>query len=157
MSSTPEELFELTRQAVVGLALALGLQSVQVKVRKLPKHQETVDDPLPLIAIVPSTKPDKDVPFDTGRDGGIRKLRTYTVQIVIIAAGNKDAISNLDVYQEWREQIANSFAKPRSVEHGKLLTTKFIPDVVIDRRVYSANYDYSGQAVQYSVVEVIPD
>jgi hypothetical protein len=141
-----------TVAAIAGLGLQIDGSPAAVAKRKLPTAQESLDT-LPLIAVVPSERPTREQPFDTGGANG-RMLREYLTQVVAITAGNRDPEGKLDEHLDWRQAISRRFGKPKSLpEVEEIYTTKVEPEVVIDRSAFNQNYNYSAMAIRFICVE----
>lgn len=148
MASVAHDIGGLIVSAIEGLSLTLGVATPVVEQRKLPAVAEELDT-LPMVLVVPPTTPDEDVPFDSE---GARK-QTYGYQIVIVGAGNRDAVTNLDNWRDWRQQIADRFGTVRPIDYeGLLPPVKVLHDAVIDRAAVAQNYDYSGMGLRVQVV-----
>lgn len=121
------------------LGLTLGSTSVVVAKRKLPKREQGLDT-LPLIAVVPSDKPEtvKRLGFEDAVSV------TYRVDVVVIATGDGDPVSNLDTYLDWRQKIRRLFQEWPLAGVDSVYDVRIDPDTVIDRDALNQNYDYSG-------------
>lgn len=153
--SVSEAILDAVVAKVAALNLSLGGSAVPVVLRKLPAASEDIDDP-PLIAVVPSELEGGDEPFDTGDalcpQG--RRLRTYVVQVVVIAPANGDNVTSLPDYQKWRQRIARAFGGTDPLPTiPEFLTLEVRPGCVIDREAHSKNYDYSAVGLYVSTVE----
>src|SRR5262249_451772 len=98
--------------------------------------------------------PGRDEPWDTGAEDGPRRLREYRVQVVILAPGNRDTITHLPDYLDWRQRIARAFGAPVPFAGGiELWRTDIDPDVPLDRRGGPKLYDYSAIEIRYRCIE----
>lgn len=148
MASVAHDLGEIIVSAIEGLSLAVGAAEPAVEQRKLPAVAEELDT-LPMILVVPPATPDRDVPFDS--EGA--RLQEYGYQVVIVAAGNRDAVTNLETWRDWRQQIADRFGTVRPIDYpGFLPPLKVLHDAAIDRATVAMNYDYSGLTLRIQVV-----
>src|SRR5258708_25137306 len=84
---------------VQGLGLTFNAVTAKVSVKKLPANQEAAGDTLPELCVVPSETPPRTQRFSS--EGQLNVV--YAVQIVLIAAANRDLVTNLDVWLNWRE------------------------------------------------------
>lgn len=143
--------------AVVGLNLTYTPEgttapvNANVVVRKLPRVEENLGDTLPLIAICPKDTPERIEVASAESESGVFKW--YVVEIVVIAAGNQDFVSNMPAYFSWREQIMRSFQSAKPVDVYGLYDTEMRPEVPIDRNRVNANYDYQGITVVFKCLE----
>ena len=123
---------------------------VPVVTRKLPKAEEVLDAPLPILAIAPGPKPER-----VGYPCGTYVEVDYPVQIVLISAGNANYTSNLDIPPSWRQAIRRVFQAPRvlvGVIPGQFDTTLNL-DALLDRSELNSLYDYTAMEVRFSVLE----
>jgi hypothetical protein len=145
----------VSRTTALGLALADGAALIAEK-RKLPKHGEQVDGPLPRLVVCPANRRGFDVPWSTegeGGEGGPQRLREYPVLVAMIAPGNKDAISHLDDYLDWRQQVARSFGYLFLLGGVRIYELQVTPEVPIDPRHYAKLYDYGAMELSFRVIE----
>lgn len=153
-ASVADALLNEAKAAVEAIGLSIGGTVVPVEVRKLPKAEESLDT-LPLIAVCPGDQRPTERPWDTGSDGRARALREHPVDVVVIAASNRDPVTGLAEYQEWRQKVSKRFGAPKSLATVReLYATNVVPDVPIDRNAYSKNYDYSGLSIRFACVEL---
>lgn len=134
---------------VNSLGLAIGAKNATVVKRKLPAYEESIDGPLPMIAVVPSEKPEyvKKLGFEDSKEVG------YTVQVVIIAANNRDMATNLDAYLNWRKSIRDLFRSAPLSGVSQVWDMETLPDVPIDRAVVNQDYDYSSLSFLFRTAE----
>ena len=119
-----------------------------VELRKLPKVGETLEV-LPVLLVTPHPQPEKDEPADT--EG--RRFVDYRIQVVHVAAGNRDFQSNLDLYLNWRQAVRRLFDAPLLAGASQVYDTQVLPEVVIDRNLVNMNYDYSGLSFLFRAIE----
>ncbi len=137
--------------AVVNQVGSLGISfngAIQVVKRKLPKKGETVD-PVPQIT-VSNREQGEDFKWYTFSNG---LLMVYYIEVTIIAANNRDQLTNIPNYAQWREQIRTLFARPLLNGAPTVWDMRVIPKVFLDRRMISDNYDYQQLVVQVKSAE----
>ena len=130
------------KAVIDGLSLTLNAAAVPSAVRKLPRAEETIDA-LPLICVVPPQEPDS---YEWNSFEG--RNCQYPVEVVIVAAGNRDFTTNLDVYLSWRQAIRDAFKGPLLSGAPTVWRTDVDPELVIDREQVNNDYDYSGLIVR---------
>lgn len=142
------DILSAVQSQILSLGLTFNAKSVPVTLRKLPAIIEEVDT-VPMIAVCP-----KDEPEEYKRIGFEKTMQvTYQVEIVIIAPGNRDFESNLDVYLSWRESIRNLFRQPPLAGVPEVWMMMPKGEVPIDRDNVNSNYDYSGLVIEFTTVE----
>lgn len=130
--------------AVAGVVSTLALADANavllpVNVRKLPKAEELLD-PLPQVAVCPADRPES-----------IRRISfeslvavTYRVEIVFLAAGDRDFTSrNIDYYAGWREATRAKFQKPDTLQGVVPTVSQCVvePAPLLDRGELKNAYD----------------
>lgn len=150
MASIYQNLLDQAETLITALGLTLAGDPFTVDVRKLPTAAETLDT-LPVIFVVPD-----EMPGDQTWWTDTEVKRTHKFQVAFIMQGNRDPVSNLTEINSNRQEVIRLFTDPDSLdapEDGKIFDTKVDPAVVIDRNLYSQNYDYSLIGVAISVIE----
>jgi hypothetical protein len=122
---------------------------VAAVVLKVPKVQETLDTPLPVIAVSPAVERQKVEPAS----GEGLVFVTYPVEIAISAAGNRDFASNLDVWLNWRELIRQQFSGTSLAGVTQVIDINIDPDPAFDRGTTADNYDRSRLTVRVKTIE----
>lgn len=153
--SVPDALHQETTAAVEAIGLSIGGTVVSVAARKLPKAEESLDT-LPLIVVAPSDRPPREQPWDSGTaaDGNARALREHLFDVVVIAAGNRDPVTGLPEYLQWRQKVSRRFGQPKALTNvAELYDTRVEPMQPIDRAAYAKQYDYSGLTLRFRCVE----
>ena len=127
-------------------------QFLPVVIRKLPRRQEGIG-PIPQITVYRSDSPE-DLKYLAFK----QQSTIYTIYVVIIAAGNQDLVSDIAVYDGWRNAIQNSFKPPNLPRSNPLLLgvpgcwdVRVVPDVWLDRQHINQNYDYQATAIHVSI------
>jgi hypothetical protein len=147
--SVYNSILEAVRDKLQTLTLD-GIESVDVKIRKLPKATESLDS-LPCVVVAPSEEPEvvEDLSFE---DDAAHEV-IYSVDIVCIADDDADFVTNLDRYLRWREQVRRAFQPPLLAAVASVFTTEILPFSPLDRQLLNANYAYTGIAVRFHAVE----
>lgn len=147
MANEFSSVLSVVKTQVDTLALTFSGAAVGVAVRKLPRAEETLDT-LPLICVCPRG-PEQVEPFTTED----HVLVKYQVEVVIIAAGNRDLTdTNLSTWLSWREQIRRLFQWGLEGMTG-CIKVDVNPDAPLDRGKLNKNYEYSGLGFRFWVVE----
>lgn len=102
MSTTVDQLVEAVRDDVNALGLALGSDTLEVKVAYDAAKQPY--EPDHLIKVCKSQTPERRRRFASGFD-----ITTHEVTVAIITPGNDDRRSNLGTYASWRDQVLELF------------------------------------------------
>jgi hypothetical protein len=118
-------------------------------VLKSPKVQESLDVPLPVIAVSPAVEEQRAEPAAT--EGLV--FVTYPVEVAIHAAGNRDFAANLDVWLNWREQIRRQFQGPSLAGVPQVIDVNTQADAAFDRNALPDNYDRSRLILRFKTVE----
>src|SRR5262249_60099625 len=84
-------------------ASVVSALTMPVAVRKLPAAEEAVDT-LPLVCVVPQSRPEDVGPFAFGLTEVV-----YHVDVAVIRAGQHSLSSGLDVALDWRDRILGAF------------------------------------------------
>ncbi len=134
---------------IQGLDLS-GLSDANVKVRKLPKVGESIDT-LPCVLVSPGDSPEDVERLSFEDDSGV-SVR-YPADIVIVAAGNRDFSSNLDLYAGWRQSIRRLFQDDALDGVDRVFRVDIEPKPLYDRGLLNQNYDYLGMSVWVTVAE----
>lgn len=156
----PSSVYWSILQAVQQVVGNLGLSTesnvlVPVNIRKLPKAEEKLDVPLPVIAVVPADKPPRREPlaFGVGSGGAIYQ-RIWPVEVVAISAGNRDfSQSGLSTYDTWHEAICSAFDTPTLENVPQVFDVNVEPDALLDREHLNEAYDYMGLLLEFTVAE----
>lgn len=130
----------------------LALSGASTAIRMLPKAEETIDT-LPLIAIAPGD-PERVTQETFEDESGVNVV--YSVDVVTIAASNRDFVTNLDRYLNWRQQVRRLFQSNEltgQLVGGKVWKIEIEPDPAFDRAALNRNYVYSGMTLRIHVVE----
>jgi len=154
--STYDALLTSTAAIITALNLSGTTPAPTVAVRKLPVQSETIDQ-LPLICIPPSEDPEELELFSFENEIDV----VYHVDIVIIAPGNRDFVTNLDQYLAWRQQIRRCFQDNIAINAylaGQGITANIwkaetYPLTPLDRSQINILYDYSGLSVGFYSLE----
>ena len=133
--------------AVQALGLT-GIANAQIVVRKLPKATDTLET-LPQIAICPAEEPEQVKPFTF--EGKVDVV--YPVELVLIAAGNRDYSANLDAYLGHREKMRRAFQRPTLTGASTVWDTEITPDPAYDRARLNSSYEYLGMRVLFHSIE----
>jgi hypothetical protein len=150
--------FDSILNAVANVISDLGLSFTPVDgepvivtavVLKQPKVQESLDPPLPVIAVSPAVERERIEP--AASEGLV--FVVYPVEIAISAAGNRDFAANLDVWLNWREQIRRLFQGTTLTGVPQCLDVNTDPDPAFDRTTVSNNYDRSKLTVRIKTIE----
>jgi hypothetical protein len=122
---------------------------VSAVVLKVPKVQESLDTPLPVIAVSPAVERQRVEPAS----GEGLVFVTYPVEIAISAAGNRDFASNLDVWLNWREVIRQQFQGTTLAGVSQVIDVNTDPDPAFERGTTADNYDRSRLTVRFKTIE----
>jgi hypothetical protein len=151
--------YESVLNAVAGVINGLALTftppppgqpvTARAAVLKEPKVQESLDAPLPVIAVAPAVERQRAEPAAT--EGLV--FVTYPVEIAVSAAGNRDLASNLDVWLNWREQIRRQFQGTTLAGVPRVVDVSTDPDPAFDRQAVADNYDRSRLTVRVKTIE----
>ena len=133
---------------ITGLTLTFNSVAVPVKKRKLPTVEETIDT-LPLIAVCPLDRPTRIEPESFEGFFSV----TYLFNVVVIAAGNRDLLASLDVYEGWLQRIFYLFASDRLDGVAAVWNSEVVPGVLLDHGKLNQNYDYSGVSLSFMTTE----
>jgi hypothetical protein len=125
---------------------------VTTQKRKLPGKGERLDT-VPLLAITPAERQPPRVPWDSRP----AVKRTCVMTIALIAAGNRDPITNLDDTLTLLDRVAKLFAHPRTLRAfvPDLLIARCVEEANFDRSAYSEQYDYHVLRAEVDVIEVL--
>jgi hypothetical protein len=121
----------------------------QAVVLKAPKVQESLDTPLPVIAVSPAVEQQRTEPAAT--EGLV--FVTYPVEIAIHAAGNRDFAADLDVWLNWREQIRRQFQGTSLAGVQQVIDVNTDADPAFDRAAIPDNYDRSKLTIRFKTIE----
>lgn len=149
LSSVYESILDAVATVVNNLTLTFNDQVVIATVLKVPKVQEILDTPLPVIAVSPAVERQRTEPAAT--EGLV--FVTYPVEISISAAGNRDFASNLDVWLNWREQIRQQFQGTSLIGVPQVWDVNTDLDPAFDRQTTADNYDRSKLTVRFKTIE----
>jgi hypothetical protein len=154
LSSVYENILQAAAAVVSNLELTFTPANgdaviVAAAVLKMPKVQESLDTPLPVIAVSPAVERQRTEPAAT--EGLV--FVTYPVEIAISAAGNRDFASNLDVWLNWREQIRQQFQGRTLAGVPQVIDVNTDPDPAFDRGTVPDNYDRSKLTVRFKTIE----
>lgn len=149
--SLPDELHDLTVTKIAGLGLMIAGTPFYVLKRKLP-HPAGVDKSLlPGIYIAPSRRPGKDEPFQSRQ-----RWRDHNFDLALIAASNRDNLTDLDVFQDTRTEISDFFGKGDTrpfPDRNEVVTYGILPGPVISREAWLlANLDISSITLVFGCV-----
>lgn len=123
----------------------------QISIRKLPAVEETLDT-LPAIIVSP-----KDRPEEIKRSGFENNVDViYTIEIVIVDAGNFNFTANLPLYLNWRQQLRYAFQQVpiSSIPNVYIYNVVCDMEVPIDRTKINELYDYVPMAVRFWSSEI---
>lgn len=137
---------------VSGLGLIYQGNVVPVVVRKLPKAEEVLETPLvaPVITVAPEERPEFIEPWSTENE----VLVKYGVDVVLIAAGNSNFTDiNMDTWFRWREEQRRLFQFGMQPTFSFVPFCEVTPDAPLDREKLNKNYEYSGLAFRFWVIE----
>lgn len=132
---------------VTGLGLQLNSTTVPVRKRKVPKREETVDPGTQIVICLAEKSPPPRY-FSFGK-----VKATYFVQVVILVPNNADNLTNLDVYQDWKQQIRVLFQKPPLAGVSSVYNMDPIESSFIKRSLANENYDYVEANLQVENIE----
>jgi hypothetical protein len=154
LSSVCQSILSAVAQAIDNLSLTYNppsgdLVTVTATVLKVPKVQEALDSPLPVIAVSPA---EEHVRVEPASGEGLVFV-TYPVEVAISAAGNRDFASDLDVWLNWRDQIRQLFQGTRLVGVSQVIDVNTDPDPAFDRQTAVDNYDRSRLTVRVKTIE----
>lgn len=133
---------------VTNLGLVFNMSPLPVMKMKLPKAQETLDV-LPLVAVAPGSEAERVEP--AGAEG--TRFLTYRVDVVVIAEGNRDLVTNLDAYLSWRQQVRGLFKGPLLAGVPQVWEVDTALLAPLDRGLVNQDYDYSGLSFRFHTVE----
>lgn len=134
---------------IQGLGLMFGSTVLPVGKLKLPKAEEVLEQ-VPCIAVAPHTKPEKVTLGSFENECFVE----YRAIVALIAAGNRDFVSNLNTELGWRERVRRLFQAPPLLGAPKVWKLKVEPEVVLDLGMLNSNYDYSALCVVATTQEV---
>ena len=121
---------------------------VPVVLRKLPRRGETLDPPTQ-ITISPPDAPDQ---VQYAFFGG--QWWKYTVLITIICPNDKDLVSNIDIYTQWRESIRGLFLTTdnpgTNLGVPAVFDARVRPMVLFNRGMLSAGFDFQQLGVEFT-------
>jgi hypothetical protein len=154
LSSVCESILGAVAQAIDNLSLTYNPPAgdpvaVTAAVLKVPKVQEGLDAPLPVIAVSPAAERQRVEPAS----GEGLVFVTYPVEVAISAAGNRDFASDLDVWLNWREQIQQLFQGTSLAGVARVVDVSTDPDPAFDRQSAVDNYDRSRLTVRVKTIE----
>jgi hypothetical protein len=153
-TSIYDSILEAVASVITGLNLTFTPSGdgnpviVAAAVLKVPKVQESLDTPLPVIAVSPAVDRQRTEPAAEGL-----VFCMYPVEVAISAAGNRDFASNLDIWLNWREQIRQQFQGIILVGVPQALVVRTDPDPAFDRQTAADNYDRSRLTVWVKTIE----
>lgn len=154
LSSVCQSILSAVAQVIDNLSLTYNPPTgdpvtVTAAVLKVPKVQETLDSPLPVIAVSPAVEHARVEPAS----GEGLVFVTYPIEIAISAAGNRDFATNLDVWLNWREQIRQQFQGTKLAGVSQVVDVNTDPDPAFDRQSAVDNYDRSRLTVRVKTIE----
>ncbi len=102
------DLLGAIRSDITALNLTLNHAPLPVNVRKLPKAEDPLLDPLPQVVVCPAVRPERveQASFEN------LVFKWYVIDVVILAANNGDEVSNLAAYAGFRDRISKLFQGP---------------------------------------------
>jgi len=147
--------------AVMGtLGLQLGTTNLTILKGKLPKVERSLEGlSLPLLYVACARMPGKYTRWDTGTDGVTpRNANDYLIECIAFAAGNRDPITGLDDYLDWRQVVARALGGgPWQVgyigDNCQVYEVETHPDPPIDRSEWMNNYDVTGLHFRFTCIE----
>lgn len=158
ITSVSDDLLNGTVTAVgnLGFTSPTSGQSVPVVKRKLPMKLQTIDPPVQIVV----SRSDAPEGFKYIAFG--QRSKEYLVLVAIVSPNNADQVSNLPLYQQWRQQIEDlynplgGFASPAAIQtlagSSQCWDIRVKPGVFLDRRMISKNYDYQVVGVGFKAL-----
>ena len=120
-----------------------------VTVLKEPKFQRQIDSPMPVIMVAPSIE--RQVIEQASAEGYV--FVTYPVEVAISAAGNRDFVTNIDIWLNWRQQIRSQFCATLLPGVSQVFLSDADPDPAWDRELIQSNYDRSSLTLRFKTIE----
>lgn len=152
--SVYQDILNAVDARINSLALSHQGSLIPVKQRKLPSKEEEIDT-VPLIVNCPQDRPEEIEQASFEADSGV--FVTYHIETVLMFAGARDLLTNLDLVFSFREQMRRLFQGPPLLGTGINLPKVWnvLPDLeyVLDRGMINQNYDYSGLAWWFKTIE----
>lgn len=136
--------------SINGLGLTFKGQAVTPQVKKIEQWLEGISQPaLPTILIVPQPQAESVEPWQSE---GL-SLAKYFLTILSIAAGNRDAVANLDIWLSWRQQERRLFQWTISPQVLNVFFVEFVGDPPLLKDPLLKNFDVQGFGMRYWQVE----
>lgn len=137
-----------TAAAESALALVVEGNTLTAVVRKLPKHEETVDPPYQVfVSGAEQVDQVKRIAF------GSRWQALYQVEITLITPGDHDAAINLEAHADWREATRAWFQKPKPLSTPGVKRVEIIQAPFLNRAQLAKGYDYNQVVIQVTTYE----
>jgi hypothetical protein len=146
-SSVGDKILDDVAGIVQGLGLA-GVVSGKVAKRMLPKagpFDATIDGDPPWIFVSPGPEP------VTIEGIGFEAIETgYPVEIAIVYPNNRDFVTQLAQFEEWRSRVADYFGSEVDMPTAaEVVDVQVMPQSFFDRGLLSQNYGYVSVPVLF--------
>lgn len=148
MASVANDILDAVVAKVEGLNLQLD-GTVPVVKRKLPKKGQTVDQPVQITVCL------DEKPFTIERLSFEDKNVEILVLVVIISPNRGDQATNLPLYTEWQQQIADLFEMPLLDGVAEVWDTDVEQEVFLDRQALATSLDYQAIGLRFQTAQAI--
>lgn len=148
--STYNSLLAQTQTTSQGLGFTWGQNNapVPVVVASQPVARETLEQPLPVIAVTLTVPED----VKQGATGNYMDV-IYRAQISVIAGGNASFETNLPTYLGWRESLRKAFQRIVIPTIPQMYMVDVVAKETLSRELQRDNYDFSILQIDYHVLE----
>lgn len=121
-----------------------------VVLARLPVARDALES-LPAVAVCPAEQPERSEPFATG---GYQSV-TYVVQVVVIAASNRDASRGMADVLDARETLRKLFQRPSNIQAyaPEVLQADAAGEAPLARSAVFRGYDVSGFTARFRCIE----
>lgn len=153
MASVLNSVLAAITTQVQGLGLTVGETAVAVVRRKVPGYRRGIDT-LPQVQICCSGDAEESTPFDSGVGGNHRVKVDYRVWLVLMAAGDADAVSQEADLLQARQLLRKGFEIPGAgLPEGILWVLPQKKTPPLEPKAFEANLDLFALTALVSIIE----